>query len=145
VLKGGHCVVLYDQIIDSSAWKQLSGTAIKVYVQLVRMRYKKIEKAGKKKYCTDDNARNLVLTQNMAVELWNMDRRTLTKAVRELIEFGFIDLVQHGFIRLENSAAANKQPNVYGLTERWKDFGTPKYIPGEYMESPTKRRNKRST
>jgi len=136
--KYGHCVVLYDEIIDSKAWKSLSGTAIKVLIQFMRMRYKKIEKAGKKKYCTEDNVNSLVLTQKKAEELWNMDRRTLTKAIRELIDYGFVDLVSHGFLRLKGAAAGQKQPNVYSLSDRWKDYATPKYRTGEYVVSPTK-------
>lgn len=120
----GHCVVLYDDIIDSKAWKEISGNAVKVYIQLMRKRYIRYEGKGRYKRAVNDNAKNLSITIDEAKKLWGMDKRTLKKAIDELIEKGFIDLIEHGFTKMSRTTLIRqKKPNIYGLSERFREYG----------------------
>lgn len=123
-----HCVVIYDDVIDSKAWKELSGNAVKVYIQFHRKHYLKYAGKGKGKYIVKDNVNDISLTQDEAKKLWKMDKRALKKAIDELIDKGFIDLVERGFIRLSKTTLIRqKRPNIYGLSDRFRDYGTDKY------------------
>jgi len=88
-------------MIDSPAWQKLSANAIKVFIQLKRKR-------------NGNNDRNLSLTYN---EMHGqLSSATLRKCLVELVEKGFIDMVRQGGMM--------KQCNIFGLSDRWKRYGT---------------------
>lgn len=123
----GHCVVLQDDVIDTKAWKDISGNAVKIYIQFMRKRYIKYGGKGKYKKAAHDNARDLSLTIDEAKKMWSMDKRALKKAIDELIEKGFIDIVEHGFAAIsKNTLIQQKKPNIYGLSERFRSYGKKK-------------------
>ena len=96
------------EMMNSTAWYSLSFSAIVAYINI----YYNLKGKTKDReiICTHSTLKN-----RMAKSTWR-------KAVKELIEKGFIDLV-HG------SRGLQRQPNIYGLSERWRRFGTRRFIP----------------
>lgn len=99
-IQGQYYALTY-QKFDSPAWQSLSGNTIKVYLQLMRKR-------------NGNNDRDLSLTYNEMKG--RISSATFRKHLIELVEKGFIDMVRQGGIM--------KQCNIFGVSERWKDYGT---------------------
>lgn len=85
---------------ESAAWTSLSLAAIWVYIEL-RKTFNFI--AGGNDH--------LILPY--AKITWRLSRHTIAKAFGELIEFGFIRKVSCGGLQ--------KNPNVFALSERWRE------------------------
>jgi len=98
--KGPPFVRLFNELIDSKAWKELSCYARAVYIEIHR------------KYNGSNNG-NLSYTYREADKI--MDRRTFTKALRELVNNGLIDIICSGGL--------HRKPNIFGLSDRWKFYG----------------------
>lgn len=64
------------------------------------------------------NPRGIIFLENEAKKV--MGVRTFRMGCRELIKLGFIDLVRRG--------GFYKQPHIYGLSNRWKKYGTKGFI-----------------
>ncbi len=98
------------KMMDSLTWRSLSFSAVTAYINIC------YNIKGKSKMreiiCTHSTLKN-----PMAKSTWR-------RAVVELIEKGFIDLVQ-------GSSGLHRQPNIYGLSERWRFWGTSQFIPGD--------------
>ncbi|GAI70969.1 unnamed protein product, partial [marine sediment metagenome] len=90
---------------ESEAFKKLSIHAKWLYVEY-RFKY------------NGENDHNIVLTQQEAKEI--MAIGTFYKARNLLVEVGFIDVIRRGGLE--------KQPTIYGLSDRWKKFGTKDFI-----------------
>ena len=98
------------EMMNSDAWRSLSFTAVTAYINV----YYNLKGKTKKKeiICTHSTLKN-----PMAKSTWR-------RVTMELIEKGFIDLVK-------GSSGHHRQPNIYGLSERWRLWGTPRFIPGD--------------
>jgi hypothetical protein len=98
------------EMMDSVAWQSLSFSAVTAYINI----YYNLKGKTKKQeiLCPHSTLKN-----KMAKSTWR-------RAVIDLIEKGFIDLI-------EGSSGRHRQPNVYGLSERWRKFGTPQFVPGD--------------
>ncbi|MBA7489808.1 hypothetical protein ES702_00342 [subsurface metagenome] len=101
----GNFTIIEHKLINSEAFKGLSLHAKWLYVEF------KIRFYG-------DNRRNIILTYQEAKNI--LSENTFIKSRNKLIERGFIDIVKRG--GLEN------QPMIYGLSERWKKYGTKDFI-----------------
>jgi len=95
------------KIINSEAWKGLKAHTKWLYFEF-KLRWR------------GDNTRDINLTyidikenKIMAIETFIDDRKIL-------IERGFIDIVKRGGLE--------KQPMIYGLSNRWKQFGTKDFV-----------------
>lgn len=91
-------------MLESSAWKKLTPYSILIYLNM-KARY------------TGSNENDISLTYTEASEL--MNPRTFTKSIDQLIELGFIELVEQNWNK--------RKPNVYGFSEQWRYFGTAKF------------------
>jgi len=100
-------VQIFNEMLGSKAYKQLSHAAFRAYVH-IRSKY------------NGNNGNDLSYTYQEAAEI--MDRHTYAKALLQLTALGFLDLVRGG--RLE------KQCNIFALSERWRDYGTPQFKEG---------------
>lgn len=90
-------------MMESKAWKKLSKNSVVVYLYF------------KSKYNSNlHNENDLSFTYSEARQL--MNARTFTKCIDELIEYGFIKLIQQNW--------ALRKPNIYGLSDQWKFYGT---------------------
>lgn len=65
-----------------------------------------------------DNRKHIIFTYDEAIKI--MAINTFIKSRNKLIERGLIDIVKRG--------GFYNQPAVYGLSDRWKQFGTKKFI-----------------
>lgn len=65
-----------------------------------------------------DNPRGIIFLESEAKKIVGV--RTFRAGCRELIRLGFIDLVKRG--------GFYKQPHIYGLSKRWKKYGTKGFI-----------------
>jgi len=65
-----------------------------------------------------DNAKHIIFTYQEAKNI--MAINTFIKSRNQLIERGFIDIIKRGGLE--------KQPMIYGLSDRWKRFGTKDFV-----------------
>ena len=93
-------VKLDDDMTDSAAWTALSDGAIWVYIEL-------------RKQFNFMNGGNSRLILPYSQVSWRMNSSTFSKRLKELIDYGFIRRAVKGGLF--------KNPNVYALSERWKE------------------------
>lgn len=116
----------YDQAV-SPAWRDLSNDA---KILLLDMKLREwIKKRSDKK-----DARRLIYRYADAEEHLAMSQRVFTRSRDELIRNGFLDLVEHW----PNSS---KNPNVYGFSTRWHDYGKPEFVQSERPKSRPRKRD----
>ena len=65
-----------------------------------------------------DNARDITFTEKEAKRI--TDWRTFRADYRELIERGFIDLIKRG--------GFYKEKHIFGLSNRWRKYGTKDFV-----------------
>ena len=91
-------VKLENSMTESAAWTSLSFKAVWVYIEL------------KKRFTYEHRFSRLVLPY--AAVKWKMSPSTFSKAIQELVHYGFIRYVEHGGLY--------RRPNVFALSETWK-------------------------
>ena len=101
-------VMLTNELINSKAWKELSCYARAVYIEI------------KHKY-NGKNDGNLSYTYREASEIMHTD--TFTKALRELVNNGLIDIIRSGGLY--------RKSNIFGLSDRWKSYDQENFKPGQ--------------
>jgi hypothetical protein len=92
-------------IINSEAWKGLKAHTKWLYFEYKLRWY-------------GDNTRNIIFTYLEAKKI--MSIATFINDRKLLIEKGFIDVIKRGGLE--------KQPMIYGLSNRWKKYGTKDFI-----------------
>lgn len=75
--------MIYHKWIDTPAWRDLSGAAVKLLVQIVRL------------YDGENNGA-IMLSERHAAEALGVARNTVSRAFAELIDHGFIAVHQRG-------------------------------------------------
>ncbi len=91
--------------INSEAWKGLKAHTKWLYFEYKLRWY-------------GNNTRNIILTYKEAKKIMSID--TFINDRKLLIERGFIDIIERGGLE--------KQPMIYGLSNRWKKYGTKDFI-----------------
>jgi len=107
----GGFVALPIEMMDSPAYHKLKGAAVKVLLLLMR-KVKTHNPAERYDYqfpFTFPEAKRKGIPHS-----------TFNRALTQLIELGFIDVVSIGGMRYEG-----KSFSYYKLSKRWKDYGTP--------------------
>jgi len=109
--------------LRSKAFRNLSRVSILVYLDFLRKRKRQEIKAnaGRKGGWITANNGEIVYTYKEA-EGRGIGRRSFRNAIDELIEKGFIDIAHQG------SGGRKGDVTLYSLSERWKDYGTDKFI-----------------
>ncbi len=103
-------------MMESKAWKKLTAHSKMVYQEM------------KAKY-TGSNENNISFTYKEATEI--MNERTFTKCIDQLIECGFIKLIEQNW--------ATRKSNIYGFNDQWKLFATAKIeVKPRKKRTPTK-------
>lgn len=95
-------VKLENSMTESAAWTALSFAAVWVYIEL------------KKKFSYEHGFTRLVLPYSEVS--WKMCPYRFSKAIKELVRYGFIRYVEHGGLP--------RRPNVFALSEAWKTIST---------------------
>ncbi len=93
-------------MMRSKAWGELDPFDVTVYVYL-KEQYKSYRDGS-------DNSREIELTYEGMSKIMSPGR--FKKSIDNLVEKGFIDLVEHNPHR--------KRATVYGFSDRWHDYGT---------------------
>ena len=116
-------------LLNSKAYGELKPTARKLLEGFYRLiKKEKIyinNKAGKrsKKYeWVPINLDNIIFTYKQMMEYTNKTRGTINYSLDQLIELGFIDIMHHG------QAYKRDDCSIYAISERWKNYGTSKFI-----------------
>ncbi|MCL6457654.1 MAG: hypothetical protein K6T85_06575 [Gorillibacterium sp.] len=99
-INGKHLRIT-DSMMDSTAWQELSPHAIVLYVYF------------KKKF-NYSNEDNISFTYKEGTQLMKGD--TFTKSLDQLIDLGFIKILQSGW--------SNRTASIYGFNDQWKYYGT---------------------
>lgn len=116
----GKMVVNERDLFFSKAWLSLGGIAPQVLSLFwLRRRMEKVGKRGGGRW-VNTNARELIFPYREAKEKFGITQPRFTRAIDDLIDKGFIDIVTPG-----NGTA--KEVTVYGLSERWRQYGTPAF------------------
>lgn len=113
--KGGHFVTLYDDMLDSKAWEQLTANDIKLYLAMLKkFRIKYVNGMVDK-----SNEDNVEMTKEQYLEI--MGRGTFEKCIDHLIDIGFIKVIQYKY------ANGNRKTLIYGFNDIWRYYGTDKF------------------
>ncbi len=101
----GQFTGIEHKIMKSEAWEGLKASTKWLYFEFKYRFY-------------GDNAHRIIFTSKEARKI--MYEKGFVKARNQLIERGFIDVIKRGGLE--------KQPNIYGISDRWKKFGTKDFI-----------------
>lgn len=102
-----------DDMMDSKAWEDLPMRARGLYLELKK---KFVSKNGGE----NTNQNDISITFDDRFKKAYGSKNTLFKDVDELIENGFIKVIQHGkYARV---------CNIYGFSDDWKQYGTKDYF-----------------
>jgi hypothetical protein len=93
-------VMVAKEMLNGPAIRQLSSSAIVAYLQILG------------KY-NGSNGDDLSFTYKEAADF--MSARTYSKAIKELVKYGFITINRPGGLE--------KQATLFGISEKWKRFG----------------------
>ena len=113
-------IVFERQLLNSSAFIKLPGTASKVlFWFLARRQYVSGKVKGSKEW-TNYNNGEIVFSYAEAVTRFKLSRPTYSRALTALIKYGFVDINHHG-------GGMIKDMSTYYISERWRDYGTPDF------------------
>jgi hypothetical protein len=118
-------IVLDKLMVQSPAWLSLSGTAIIVYL-LFRCKCqfaKKSKRQGKRSEGLMERILNngeIEFTYIEAKKERGITKGRFVRAIDELIVKGFLDVTEPG-------GGVHKLKTLYGISERWRDYGTPSF------------------
>jgi hypothetical protein len=107
--------------IDSKAFMDLSGTAVKVLIWFMRRRQmEKLGRTGKESWSVANNGA-IVFTYAEAEKKFGLTRTRFSRALNQLIELGFIDIAYHG-------GGLMGDCTLYAISDRWKHYGTDQFV-----------------
>jgi len=101
----GSYSVIEHNLANSEAFKNLSIHAKWLYMEFKFRFY-------------GDNKKHIIFTHKEGIKILN--NRMFIKCRNKLIENGLIDIIERG--------GFYHKPNIYGLSDRWKKFGTKDFI-----------------
>jgi len=110
-LNGGRFIKICDDMMKAMAWQKLSIRQRGLYLELKRQFVSRSDGSTTELeiYILHSQFKNNYKSKN-----------TLFDDVDQLIENGFIKVVQHGKYA--------RQPNIYGFTDEWKMYNTPEFF-----------------
>lgn len=115
----GRFVKLTVSMLSSPAWQELTVYEQALYIA-IKGKYK-----GTNNKTGQDNSDDISFTHAEGQQL--MSKARFIKAIDRLIAVGLIDLVEH--------IPQAKRATIYGLSDRWHDYGTPEFKEQERVKS----------
>jgi len=103
-------------LIESDAFKQLKGTAFKVYTFLRSKAYGDLMAASGKR---------IPMAYSTIVKVTGISISTVRDSIIKLENMGFIDLIEQGGLK-----SGGYSMNVYAISMRFKKFGTDEFENG---------------
>lgn len=101
----GSYSIIEHKLADSEAFKNLSIHAKWLYMEFKFRFY-------------GDNRKHIIFKYQEAIKIMHIN--TFIKCRNKLIENGLIDIIKRG--------GFYNQPAIYGLSDRWKKFGTKDFV-----------------
>jgi len=92
-------------LMESEAFRNLSIHTKWLYIEFKHKFY-------------GDNKKHIILTYKEAIRVMSIN--TFIKSRNKLIENGIIDVMERGGLE--------KQPAIYGLSDKWKKYGTKDFV-----------------
>lgn len=100
------------EVLDSDAFMNLSGTAIRVLIRFLQKR--RWSKGRSRKLIFDNGGLIFTYAEANAMRISTSQFHTV---VKKLVEVGFIEIEHQGGIH-------KNDPSQYAFSERWRDYGT---------------------
>ena len=114
-------IVIDADLVTSKVFLKLKGVAPKVFLLFLRRRkMTKVGKKGKEKWVISNNG-EIVFPYAEAKEKFGITPPRFQRALDQLVEHGFIDIVHSGGGMLRDISK-------YSISSRWMDYGTSKFI-----------------
>jgi len=116
-------IVVEKALLRSEAFRSLSGAAMTVYFDFrMKCRIKIMkQRNGRQKERVILNNGALEYSYSEA-EKKGITRSRFMRAIDALVERGFIDIAHSG------SGGRKGDKSLYGISERWRKFGTPDFV-----------------
>jgi len=118
---GDRMTPLFWQMMESTAWGELSGNDIKVYLYMA----KKVNTHWSMNQLVKTNKDDLSVPRNEYKGLddkqkWKikLSNDTFTKCIDHLINLGFVRVNGYKYMQ------GNKKVIIYGMNEMWNKYGT---------------------
>ena len=123
-------IVIDADLVTSKVFLKLKGVAPKVFLLFLRRRkMTKVGKKGKEKWVISNNG-EIVFPYAEAKEKFGITPPRFQRALDQLVEHGFIDIVHSGGGMLRDISK-------YSISERWLSYGTDSFIP-QYRQKDTR-------
>ena len=123
-------IVIDADLVTSKVFLKLKGVAPKVFLLFLRRRkMTKVGKKGKEKWVISNNG-EIVFPYAEAKEKFGITPPRFQRALDQLVEHGFIDIVHSG-------GGMVKDISKYSISERWLSYGTDSFIP-QYRQKDTR-------
>ena len=117
-------------LVLSPAFLCLTGAATHVYLLFLKRRQmKKSGRKGKERWVISNNG-EIVFPYAEAKEKFGITPPRFQRALDQLVEHGFIDIVHSGGGMLRDISK-------YSISERWLSYGTDSFIP-QYRQKDTR-------
>lgn len=107
----GNFAVIEHNLANSEAFKSLSIHTKWLYMEFKLRFY-------------GNNRKRIILIKEEAIKI--MAYNTFKESRKQLIERGIIDVIKRGGLE--------KQPAIYGLSDRWKKYGTKDFVKVELKD-----------
>ena len=122
------------KMIKSNAWFDLkTSAACQVYmIFLTKCKTEKVKALPmrpEQKWIIANNG-VIQFTYREALKKWGIKDKRFIKAIDELIRVGLIDIIRTG-------SGLHKDVTLYAISERWKKFGTDKFVSKERPKRKT--------
>lgn len=119
----GKSIFIERALLESKAYMALrTATAHKVLgIFLTKRQFEKVGRTGKKQWNIRNNSQ-IVFTYKEAELKYGIKAGAFKRAIVELTEKGFIDIASSG-------KGVHKVTNLYGISNRWKNYGTDDFEP----------------
>jgi hypothetical protein len=123
VYSKNRVIVLEQKMLKSKAWLKLTGVSTQVFL-IFRTKCKMVKAQGKAEMHSGRviaNNGELVFTYEEAREKYGIKKDRFTRALDQLIEYGFIDIcfTTNGLHQLET---------LYAISSRWKNWGKDSFV-----------------
>ena len=118
-------VVIDQELLKSNAFRSLNGTAKTVYLDfLMKRKMKQVKMAGGIKVPMILNNGQLQYSYQEALQR-GITKPAFVRSIDTLIAHGLIDISRPG------SGGKQRDVSLYGISERWRKYGTPEFNPGK--------------
>ncbi|MBW8017738.1 MAG: hypothetical protein FVQ82_16305 [Planctomycetes bacterium] len=116
-------IVLEQKMLKSKAWLKLTGASTQVFM-IFRTKCKMVKpqsKPNKHSGMVIANNGEIVFTYDEALEKYGIKKDRFTRALDQLIKYGFIDICF-------TTNGLHKVETLYAISSRWKDWGKSTFI-----------------